>query len=380
MSAETSPSTSRRYGVERVCDAGGCARSTFYARRNVEDSVNEGGQAEAGAASDSSPSMPATTPSERWPGWPSAACPGSRTDSQVGAYGAGPSTLDGVAHDRSRLEVPAVGAAAGPELVRSNRRGPKPKVSDEELLKAIRLDIAASPFVGEGYRKVWRRLRRRSKDPLHVSRKRVLRLMREAKLLSPHRLPQHPGCAHDGHIITDAPNLMWGTDGARFETVEEGLAWVFVAVEHWNAECVGVHVAKTGDRFAALEPITQGLERYFGGACNGVAEGCLAIRSDHGSQYTSDHFIKQVAFWGLKQSYAFVRQPETNGVAERFIRTLKEQVFHGRVYRTIEEAREAVRRFVETYNKEWLVEKNGLTSPLESRRMFEEEAARKRAA
>ena len=91
-------------------------------------------------------------------------------------------------------------------------------------------------------------------------------------------------------------------------------------------------------------------------------------------------FHQQLAFWGLAQSFAFVRQPETNGVAERFNRTLKEQVFHGRVYRTIAEAREAVRKFVEMYNAEWLIEKNGLTSPLEHRRWFEEEAAKNRAA
>ena len=41
-------------------------------------------------------------------------------------------------------------------------------------------------------------------------------------------------------------------------TIEDGWVWVFVAVEHWNAECVGWHVTKHGDRYAALEPISQG--------------------------------------------------------------------------------------------------------------------------
>ena len=39
------------------------------------------------------------------------------------------------------------------------RRGPKPKVSDEALLEAIRADLDASPFTGEGHRKVWARLK-----------------------------------------------------------------------------------------------------------------------------------------------------------------------------------------------------------------------------
>jgi len=61
------------------------------------------------------------------------------------------------------------------------RRGPKPKVSDADLLAAIRADLAASPFVGEGHRKVWARLR--ILRDIRVGRGRVLRLMREHQLL-----------------------------------------------------------------------------------------------------------------------------------------------------------------------------------------------------
>ena len=76
----------------------------------------------------------------------------------------------------------------------------------------------------------------------------------------------------------------------------------------------------------------------------------LALRMDHGSQYLSDHFTNQIKFWGIQPSYAFVEQPQTNGVAERFNRTLKEQIIHGRIYRNIAELRNAVRGFVEQYN------------------------------
>jgi putative transposase len=64
------------------------------------------------------------------------------------------------------------------------RRGPKPAISDADLLAAIRADLARSPWTGEGHRKVWARLR--ALDGLQVSRKRVLRLMRQHALLSPH--------------------------------------------------------------------------------------------------------------------------------------------------------------------------------------------------
>ena len=170
------------------------------------------------------------------------------------------------------------------------------------------------------------------------------------------------GNPHDGEIITHAPNLMWGTDGVRVFTVDDGWGWIFTAVEHWNAECVGWHVCKRGDRFAALQPISMGLAGLYGSTAAGAARG-LALRMDHGSQYLSDHFTNQIKFWGIQPSYAFVAEPQTNGVAERFNRTLKEQIIHGRIYRNIAELRDAVRDFVELYNAQWIVEKNGLSLP-----------------
>ena len=64
--------------------------------------------------------------------------------------------------------------------------------------------------------------------------------------------------SHDGSLQTTRPNEMWGTDGIRIETVDEGWIWVFAAVDHFDACWVGIHVVKTGNRFAALQPIARG--------------------------------------------------------------------------------------------------------------------------
>jgi len=250
------------------------------------------------------------------------------------------------------------------ELTPPARRGPKPAVPDDALLALIRADLAASPFSGEGHRKVWARLH--FVQGLRVARKRVLRLMREHQLLSPHRSRQGTPVVHDGTIVTDAPNVLWGTDGAKVFTLDEGWVWTFVAVEHWNAECVGWHVAKHGNAYAALEPLAQGVTQLYGGVGADLARG-LAVRLDHGTQYLSDHFVNQLRFWGITPSFAFVAEPETNGVAERFIRTLKEQVIYGRTYRTAAEVRAAVAAFIARYNAHWLVEKNGYRSPVQAR-------------
>jgi putative transposase len=193
-------------------------------------------------------------------------------------------------------------------------------LSDKELLVLIRADLAISPFIGEGHRKVWARLR--FVEGLKISRKRVLRIMRQEHLLSPHRVVRGLSTAHDGKIITAAPDIMWGTDGTKVFTLDEGWCWLFTAVEHWNAECVGWHVVKTGDRFAALQPLSMAMKQRYGSVSEGVARG-LTLRMDNGSQYLSDHFQNQIKFWGIASSFAFVAQPETNGVAERFNKTLK---------------------------------------------------------
>jgi putative transposase len=93
----------------------------------------------------------------------------------------------------------------------------------------------------------------------------------------------------------------------------------------------------------------------------------LSLRMDHGSQYTSDDFRNQIRFWGITPSYAFVAEPQTNGVAERFNRTMKEQAIHGRIFRNLQEVRAAAIAFKDRYNRDWRLEKLGFKSPLEAR-------------
>jgi transposase InsO family protein len=267
----------------------------------------------------------------------------------------------------SRSTIYAQRQAAKVVPLHRGRRGPKPKVSDADLLAAIGADLAASPFAGEGHRKVWARLR--LLRHIRVSRARVLRLMRENALLSPHRRPQGTANLHEGTITTDRPNQMWGTDGIRIETLDEGWVWVFSAVDHCDACCVGIHAVKIGNRFAALQPIAQGLQGEFGATGADAGRG-LRLRMDHGTQYTAEDFLNQVKFWGITPSFAFLAEPQTNGVAERFNRTLKEQAIHGRVFRNVEEVRVAVTEFKERYNHHWRLEKLGFMSPLEARQAY----------
>ena len=244
------------------------------------------------------------------------------------------------------------------------RPGPVGPCSDAELVEHIKQVLQECPFHGEGYRKVWARLRIRA---IRSSKRRVLRLMREQGLLAPQRLGNcHGPKTHDGTIITEAVDQMWGTDMTSTMTVKEGQARVFVAVDHCASECVGIHVAKHGTRFEALEPIRQGVRKSFGAYGQGVGCG-LVLRHDHGSQYLSDDFQREVRFLGIESSPAFVREPEGNGCAERFIRTLKENLLWVRSFDTVEELRQALLEFKELYNTEWLIERHGNKTPAQVR-------------
>ena len=248
---------------------------------------------------------------------------------------------------------------APPREVPPRRPGPVGPMPDADLVAAIRAVLAASPFHGEGHRKVWARLRH---GGIRTSKRRVLRLMGAHGLLAPSRAGSPRGPRnHDGTIVPETVDAMWGTDLTTTVT-GEGRAAVFIAVDHCSADRVGIHAALRATRFEALEPIRQGVRRCFGAFGKDVARG-LAVRHDHGSQYMADAFQKELRFLGIESSPAFVRAPEGNGCAERFIRTLKENLLWVRTFDTVEDLRRALLEFRDAYNTTWLIERHGFRTP-----------------
>ena len=246
----------------------------------------------------------------------------------------------------------------------ANKRGPK-ILSDPELLVEIQQLLAVPVFAGEGYRKIWARLRFAG---VRTSKERVLRLMRENQLLSPARMTARvPANHHEGTIVAEAPNQMWGTDATATFTEEEGTVTIYAAVDHCSADCVGIHAVKKASRFEALEPLRQGMKEYFGAFSGGIAAG-MRLRHDHGSVYMSDDFQNEIRFLGIEPSPAFVRQPEGNGCIERFFPTLKEQLLWVRRFRDLEELRAALSEFRDRYNQHWIIHRLGYRSPAQARR------------
>ena len=255
--------------------------------------------------------------------------------------------------------------APTPAPAPARRRGPIGACPDDELLEHIRAEIHGSKFHGEGYRKIWARLRF---GGIRTAARRVRRLMGENNLLAPQRTGRFAEKTHDGTIVTDAVNTMWGTDMTETITLREGVARVFVAVDHANSEIVGIHASRGANRFEALEPIRQGVHRHFG-TIGADAARALKVRHDHGSNYMSHDFQQEMTFLGIQTSPSFVREPEGNGVAERFIRTLKENLLWVRTFETIEDLRIALQDFAHRYNETWLVARHGYRTPARVRAM-----------
>lgn len=242
------------------------------------------------------------------------------------------------------------------------RPGPVGAMSDQRLLLEIRDVLAASPFVGEGHRKVWARLRR---GGVRTARKRVLRLTREAGLLAPTaKVRKRAQRLHDGTITVTVPDTLWATDATEGWS-EEGRCAVFVMIDHASGEAwadAGLRM----DRFAAADLLREVCTERFGSVEAAVARG-PALRYDGGPCFRSEHYQTEIDHLGIARSPAYHYEPETNGCAEKFIQTLKEQVLWIEHFATFEALRARVREFATTYNHGWLLERHDYRTPTEAR-------------
>ncbi len=137
---------------------------------------------------------------------------------------------------------------------------------DAALLLWIRAILTDSPFHGEGHRKVWARLRMKG---VRTSKRRVLRLMRAHDLLAPTRVgtPRGPR-NHDGTIIPDRVDTMWGTDLTTTWTAEGQVA-VFVAIDHARPSA-----------WASMRPAGLRASRRWSRSAKGCGSASVAFRRD----------------------------------------------------------------------------------------------------
>jgi putative transposase len=221
---------------------------------------------------------------------------------------------DALGMARSNLIVQA--AAAAPR-----RRGRRPQ-PEAELLAEIKQTIAGQPTYG--YRRVHALVRRRHREQggAAVNVKRVYRIMKAHRLL----LERHTGNGverrHDGRVAVDRPNTRWCSDGFEIGCDSGERVRIAFTLDCCDREAIS-WVATTGgiDSGDVRDLMIESVERRFG-LVNRLP---LPIEwlSDNGSPYTARETRALAREIGLVPCTTPIESPQSNGMAEAFVKTLK---------------------------------------------------------
>jgi putative transposase len=205
---------------------------------------------------------------------------------------------------------------------RTKARGPYRKTEDAALLPLIRAVVVER--LTYGYRRVTalvnRKLRQDSKPT--VNAKRVLRIMRRHALtLEPHTgLPSSR--THDGKIIVLASNKRWCSDHLELHARNGEVVRVLFVIDACDREIIAWSaVANAGISGEMVRDLMiAAVERRFGST---KAPHRLEWLSDNGSAYIARPTLETAAALGLTLLFTPVRSPESNGMSESFVKTLK---------------------------------------------------------
>jgi putative transposase len=213
-----------------------------------------------------------------------------------------------------------------------------------ELLVAIEAVVAEHR--AWGVRKVWATLKRTG---LRVGRRRVWALMKAHGHVLSGGVPRE-ATPRRGQVVVPEPNRRLATDFTTVWTAEDGLVAVAVTVDCGCRSVLDVTMSKSQDAPSMLASVDNALVAAFGHPRD-VPDG-VELRSDHGSVYTGADAHAFALRWGVEQTFAPVGRPTGNAVAERTIRTMKEECVWLADWRGIAQLREALAAWKRTFNEE----------------------------
>jgi transposase InsO family protein len=227
-------------------------------------------------------------------------------------------------------------------------RGPYRKSEDAALLPTIRRIVDERPTYG--YRRITalvNRLLRARGEPV-VNAKRVLRIMQVHGLtLEPHTALR-PGRTHDGVVVALRSNVRWCSDHLELHCRDGAIVRVLFAIDAcdreimaWSATTGGVSGEMVRDLMVAC------VERRFGTTRTPHAVEWL---SDNGSAYIAKRTGETATALGLHLAFTPVRSPESNGIAEAFVKTLRRDYARLAILPDAETAMRLLPGWIEDYN------------------------------
>jgi transposase InsO family protein len=200
-------------------------------------------------------------------------------------------------------------------------RGRYQRQGDDDLLTAIRQLTDARPTYG--YRRITALLNRarRASGAEPLNHKRVYRLMLRGQLLLQRHGTQRQIRAHEGRVIASASNLRWSSDGLEIPCWNGEVVRLAFAIDTHDRE-VMAYVATTGGISGEMirDLMLACVERRFAAL---RAPHPVQWLADNGSAYTAHDTREFAVALNLVACFTPVRSPESNGVSEAFVKTLK---------------------------------------------------------
>ncbi|EPX4387272.1 IS3 family transposase [Escherichia coli] len=193
---------------------------------------------------------------------------------------------------------------------------------DTDVLLRIHHVIGELPTYG--YRRVWALLRRQAElDGMPaINAKRVYRIMRQNALLLERKTAVPPSKrAHTGKVAVKESNQRWCSDGFEFRCDNGEKLRVTFALDCCDREALHWAVTTGGFDSETVQDVMPGaVERRFG---NELPASPVEWLTDNGSCYRANETRQFARILGLEPKNTAVRSPESNGIAESFVKTIK---------------------------------------------------------
>jgi len=241
----------------------------------------------------------------------------------------------------------------------TQRRSPQRRPSTDPVEQAI-VEIARDNQT-DGYRMVTAFVRRKLGQP--VNRKRVLRVMRERKLIQRRRPLERR--KRPGFFRVERPRQLWQLDMTSVWVAEHGWCYLNAIIDCCTREIVAWQLELRCRADEAIAVVDRAV------ALHGIEPGELTLGSDNGSAFTARRFRARLGELGIRHRRGGYRDPESQAFIESWFGKLKEREVWLNEYETLDDARRGIGRYVDRYHRR---PHSGLNyrTPLEVRQTWED--------
>lgn len=210
-----------------------------------------------------------------------------------------------------------------------------------------------------GYRRITAELQRRG---YQINRKRVLRIMREAKIQAMYPRP-NTSMGNKSHkkypyllkgLVINHPNQVWATD-ITYIKMQTGWMYLTAIIDLYSRYVVAWRISNTLETAFCLDMLD----------CALMVGKPAILNTDQGSQFTCEAWISKVEGAGIKVSMDGKGRWVDNVIIERFWRTLKHEHVLIHTFDTVAELKQSVGRFIREYNEKRLHQSLGYKTPVE---------------